>query len=84
VLSDAAGGRVEFVVIDANDLTATVLGASPGAGRELARRLMRDNPLGQGHEQTPVCVLRPLGPLTAAAEPTRGASDAHRSSPSQH
>jgi len=65
VLSDAAGGRLEFVVIDANDLTATVLGASPGADRALAKRLMRDNPLGQGHEQTPVCVLRPLGPLPA-------------------
>jgi F420-0:gamma-glutamyl ligase len=63
VLSEAAAGRVEFVVIDANDLTATVLGASPGADRALAKRLMRDNPLGQGHEQTPVCVLRPLGPL---------------------
>ena len=63
VLSEAAGGRVEFVVIDANDLTAAVLGASPGADRALAKRLMRDNPLGQGHEQTPVCVLRPLGPL---------------------
>jgi asparagine synthase (glutamine-hydrolysing) len=65
VLSDAVGGRVEFVVIDANDLTAAVLGASPHADRALARRLMRDNPLGQGHEQTPVCVLRPLGPLPA-------------------
>ncbi len=63
LLSEAVGGRVEFVVIDANDLTATVLGASPGADRALAKRLMRDNPLGQGHEQTPVCVLRPLGPL---------------------
>ncbi len=63
VLADAAGGRVDFVVIDANDLTATVLGASPGADRSLAATLMRDNPLGQGHEQTPVCVLRPLGPL---------------------
>ncbi len=66
VLSNATGGRVDFVVIDANDLTATVLGASPGADRELARTLMRDNPLGQGHEQTPVCVLRRLGPLPAA------------------
>ena len=63
LLSEAAGGRVEFVVIDANDLTATVLGASPGADRVLAATLMRDNPLGQGHEQTPVCILRPLGPL---------------------
>jgi hypothetical protein len=25
--------------------------------------LMRDNPLGQGTEQTPVCVMRPLGLL---------------------
>ena len=66
VLSNATGGRVDFVVIDANDLTATVLGASPGADRELARTLMRDNPLGQGHEQTPVYVLRRLGPLPAA------------------
>ena len=62
-LSESAGGRVEMVVIDANDLTATVLGASPGADRGLAATLMRDNPLGQGHEQTPVCVLRRLGPL---------------------
>jgi hypothetical protein len=44
-------------------VTAAVLGASPGADRALAKRLMRDNSLGQGHEQTPVCVLRPLGPL---------------------
>ena len=62
-LSESADGRVEMVVIDANDLTATVLGASPGADRGLAATLMRDNPLGQGHEQTPVCVLRRLGPL---------------------
>ncbi|HEX5641334.1 MAG TPA: asparagine synthase (glutamine-hydrolyzing) [Thermoleophilia bacterium] len=68
VLSDAVGGRVEFVVIDANDLTAAVLGASQGADRALARRLMRDNPLGQGHEQTPVCALRALGPLTGAVQ----------------
>jgi asparagine synthase (glutamine-hydrolysing) len=62
-LSESAGGRVEMVVIDANDLTATVLGASPGADRRRVATLMRDNPLGQGHEQTPVCVLRRLGPL---------------------
>jgi len=66
-LSQSAGGRVEMVVIDANDLTATVLGASPGADRRLAATLMRDNPLGQGHEQTPVCVLRRLGPLPSTS-----------------
>jgi asparagine synthase (glutamine-hydrolysing) len=62
-LTDAAGGDVRMVVIDANDLNVAILGASPGTDRELAATLMRDNPLGQGHEQTPVCVLRPLGPL---------------------
>ena len=62
-LTAAANGRVGMVVIDANDLNVAILGASSGADRELAATLMRDNPLGQGHEQTPVCVLRPLGPL---------------------
>ena len=65
-LSEAAGGDVVMVVIDANDLNVTVLGASPGADRELVATLMRDNPLGQGHEQTPLCVLRPLGVLPSA------------------
>ena len=66
LLTESAGGDVKMVVIDANDLNVAILGASPGTDRELAATLMRDNPLGQGHEQTPVCVLRPLGPLPAA------------------
>ncbi len=56
-----------MVVIDANDLNVAILGASDGTDRELVATLMRDNPLGQGHEQTPVCVLRPLGPLPAVS-----------------
>ena len=63
VLSEAAGGTVHAAVIDASDLAVTVLGASSGADRELVGVLMRDNPLGQGTEQTPVCVMRPLGAL---------------------
>ncbi len=66
VLGEAAGGAVGMAVIDASDLTANVLGASAGIDRELVATLMRDNPLGQGHEQTPVCVLRRLGPLPHA------------------
>jgi asparagine synthase (glutamine-hydrolysing) len=62
-LSEAAGGEVHVAVIDASDLAVTVLGASPGTDRDLVGVLMRDNPLGQGTEQTPVCVMRPLGPL---------------------
>ena len=63
VLRDAVGGPVAVAIVDASDLAVTVLGASPGADRELIATLMRDNPLGQGHEQTPVCVMRPLGRL---------------------
>lgn len=58
-----AGGVVQVAVVDVSDLDARVLGASAGTDRALVHRLMLDNPLGQGHEQTPVCVLRDLGPL---------------------
>ena len=54
---------VGVAVVDASDLDVHVLGASAGVDRALVRRLMLDNPLGQGHEQTPVAVLRPLGRL---------------------
>ena len=56
---------VGVAVVDASDLDVHVLGASVGVDRALVRRLMLDNPLGQGHEQTPVAVLRPIGPLSA-------------------
>jgi len=64
----AAGGNgrpavIGVAVVDASDLDVNVLGASPGVDRALVRRSMLDNPLGQGHEQTPVAVLRPLGRL---------------------
>jgi asparagine synthase (glutamine-hydrolysing) len=65
ILREAIGGPVAVSIVDASDLAVTVLGASPGADRELIATLMRDNPLGQGHEQTPVCVMRPLGKLPA-------------------
>ncbi|MBN2204087.1 MAG: coenzyme F420-0:L-glutamate ligase, partial [Thermoleophilia bacterium] len=58
-------GPVHVAVVDVSDLDARVLGASAGMDRALVRRLMLDNPLGQGHEQTPVCVLRDVGPLAS-------------------
>ncbi|RPI31379.1 MAG: hypothetical protein EHM52_01735, partial [Actinomycetota bacterium] len=58
------GAAVHVAVVDVSDLDARVLGASAGTDRALVHRLMLDNPLGQGHEQTPVCVLRDLGPLS--------------------
>ena len=46
-------------IIDANDLGVEVLGASPEVDRALIVALFRDNPLGQGSEQTPLCLIRP-------------------------
>ncbi len=53
----AAGG--ELAIVDVNDVGAEVLGASAGVDRELVRQVTRDNPLGQGHQQTPVGIVRP-------------------------
>ncbi len=60
-LSDEAGGPVSVAVVDANDRGVTVLGASRRVDRKLVAWLFGDNPLGQGSEQTPVCLIRRLG-----------------------
>ncbi|MHB8456591.1 MAG: coenzyme F420-0:L-glutamate ligase, partial [Acidimicrobiales bacterium] len=60
-LSEEAGGPVAVVVVDANDRGAVVLGASRGVDRKLVAWLFGDNPLGQGSEQTPVCLIRRVG-----------------------
>ncbi|MHB1988967.1 MAG: asparagine synthase (glutamine-hydrolyzing) [Acidimicrobiales bacterium] len=56
-----AGGPVGVAVVDANDRGVTVLGASRGLDRKLIAWLFGDNPLGQGSEQTPVCLIRQVG-----------------------
>lgn len=56
-ISDAL--KLPVAIIDANDLGVEVLGASPDADRTLIRALFKDNPLGQGSEQTPLCLIRP-------------------------
>ncbi|MHB1361271.1 MAG: coenzyme F420-0:L-glutamate ligase [Thermoleophilia bacterium] len=55
-ISAALGGRA-VAIIDANDLGVKVLGAS-GVDPELVAQAFKDNPLGQGEEQTPMAVLR--------------------------
>jgi asparagine synthase (glutamine-hydrolysing) len=60
-LADEAGGPVGVAIVDANDRGVTVLGASRGVDRKLVAWLFGDNPLGQGSEQTPVCLLRQVG-----------------------
>nr|WP_243239642.1 coenzyme F420-0:L-glutamate ligase [Sulfobacillus harzensis] len=49
----------DAAVVDVNDVGSEVLAATPGLDHELVRQLMRDNPMGQGAQGTPVAVLRP-------------------------
>lgn len=50
---------VGVAVVDVNDVGSEVLYATGGVDRELVRELMRDNPMGQGAQSTPVMILRP-------------------------
>jgi hypothetical protein len=58
-LADELG--VPVAIVDANDLGVEVLGASRGLNRALVVEMFRDNPLGQGSQQTPLCILRRVG-----------------------
>lgn len=55
----AAVLAAEVAVVDVNDVGAEILGATPGLDREALLACVGDNPLGQGHDQTPVGIVRP-------------------------
>ncbi len=61
-LGRRTGVPVGVAVVDANDLSVEVLGASRGVDAPLIADLFRDNPLGQGNQQTPLAVLREVAP----------------------
>ena len=47
------------IIIDVNDLTGKILGASDDSlDRELLPRILKDNPLGQSAQQTPMGIIR--------------------------
>ncbi len=50
----------QVAVVDVNDVGSEVLAASPGLDWGLVQELMRDNPMGQGAQGTPLAVLRPI------------------------
>ncbi len=56
----AAHIGVKVVIIDANDLGVEVLGRShfDEIDIDFCKEVFRDNPLAQGDEQTPLCILR--------------------------
>jgi len=48
-------------IVDVNDIGGSwVIGASPGVDCRLVEAILRDNPLGQGAEQTPLGIIREL------------------------
>jgi hypothetical protein len=63
VARDLAGRLgVGVAIIDANDIGVNILGVSEGVDPALVTSLLRDNPLGQGAQQTPVALIRPVSP----------------------
>jgi F420-0:gamma-glutamyl ligase-like protein len=51
--------RVEVLVVDINDLGGNVIGSTlDRAQTRLMERVLKDNPLGQGHQSTPMGIIR--------------------------
>lgn len=51
---------VAVAIVDANDLGVNVLGATPGVDKKFVARAIKDNPLGQSDEQTPIGIIREI------------------------
>ena len=50
---------VDVLIVDINDFGGNVLGSTMDrAGNRLMERILKDNPLGQGHESTPLGIIR--------------------------
>ena len=47
-------------IVDANDFGVNILGKSAGVDATLIAKIIRDNPLGQSDEQTPIGIIREL------------------------
>jgi F420-0:gamma-glutamyl ligase-like protein len=52
---------VEVAVVDINDFGGNILGSTlDAAGEKRLVRILKDNPLGQGHQSTPLGIVRPV------------------------
>ena len=53
------GGEADVAVVDINDIGGNILGSTlDRAGDQQLVRILADNPLGQGHQSTPMGVIR--------------------------
>jgi hypothetical protein len=58
-LKTLVGGECDVAVVDINDLGGNILGSTlDRAGEQRLVAILRDNPLGQGHESTPLGIVR--------------------------
>lgn len=52
----------KVVIMDANDIGREILGRSDDSiSIDMCKEIFADNPLGQGAQQTPVCIIRKVG-----------------------
>ncbi|MCA0385539.1 MAG: coenzyme F420-0:L-glutamate ligase [Firmicutes bacterium] len=57
-ISDALGD-IKVAIVDINDLSGAILGVShKSIDKDLVVKILKDNPLGQDHEQTPLGIIR--------------------------
>jgi len=55
------GGGIDVAVVDINDIGGNILGSTlDRAGEKRLVRILDDNPLGQGHQSTPLGIVRPV------------------------
>jgi len=52
--------KVGVAIVDANDFGVNILGATPGVDKKLIAKTLKDNPLGQTDECTPIGILREI------------------------
>ncbi|SFI32733.1 MULTISPECIES: coenzyme F420-0:L-glutamate ligase [Microbacterium] len=58
-LKSLLGSALEVAVVDINDIGGNILGSTlDKAGEQRLVRILGDNPLGQGHQSTPLGVIR--------------------------
>ena len=55
-ISEKLGTKV--AIVDANDFGVNILGTSEGVDKKLVAKIIKDNPLGQSDEQTPIGIIR--------------------------
>lgn len=57
-IAQALGGSITVAVVDINDFGGNILGSTDKSTNGLVLQVLKDNPLGQDHQSTPLGVIR--------------------------